>query len=227
MGVSVSSSVWAATAPRQQMYSGWISGQLAVQESAAIGDFVGQGRAIARRAAFEHVEDVHVAARERAGLDDLGQQLSGPAHERLALPVFVGAGRLAQKAQPRLGIAHAEHRLSARGCQFVARAAGSHLLANHFERIAGNRRRLGRQTRAGQLVLEQCCGRSLASSVSEVRGGPAWATVSTPARSKLSSFWIAAVLDRGPRSLTLSCHPKDLPIRVQSPLPLETVAEVS
>ena len=96
------------------MNSGRISASCRSRKLAAIGRLVGQGSAIARRAALEHVQNVHVRARERAGLDDLGQQLSGPADERLALAVFVGARRLAQKAEPRVRVAHAKHGLRAR-----------------------------------------------------------------------------------------------------------------
>src|SRR5208282_4811256 len=43
-----------------------------------------------------------------AALDDVGQQLTGAADKRLAAGVFVGAGRLADEHQLRVGIADAE-----------------------------------------------------------------------------------------------------------------------
>jgi hypothetical protein len=82
--------------------------QLPVEEAAAVGCFLRQRIAIAGRAAFEHVADVHVRALHAAGLDDFVEQLAGPAHERFAQTVFVGPRRLAEKAEPGVWIPHAK-----------------------------------------------------------------------------------------------------------------------
>ena len=92
--------------------------QLGVEVLAAVGGFVGQGRAVVRRPALEDVEDVDVLALQRAGLDDLVEQLAGAAHERLALAVFVGPGASPKKHEPGLRIADAEDRLRSRAGQF-------------------------------------------------------------------------------------------------------------
>ena len=90
---------------------------------------VGQRIAISGRPAFDHVEDVNIFALQPAGFDDFREQLPAAADERFAQPIFVRAGRFAQKAQSCRRIADAEHRLRPRAGQFAAaRAAGDFLL---------------------------------------------------------------------------------------------------
>src|SRR5688572_8107835 len=81
---------------------------LAEQVRLALLDFVGFGIAVAGRPAFDDVGDVDLIAREADGLDDLRQQLSGAADERLTALVFFLAGRLADEHQPRFGVADAK-----------------------------------------------------------------------------------------------------------------------
>ena len=56
--------------------------QLSFQVRLAYCNFRRQGIAIAGRTALEHVQDKHVFAAERAGGEDLVQQLAGGPHER-------------------------------------------------------------------------------------------------------------------------------------------------
>ncbi len=86
-------------------------------------DFVRLRIAVLRRAALDDVRDVDVLAREVDRFDDLRQQLAGAADERDALHVLVGARRLADEHQVRVGIADAEHDLLApERVQLAARA---------------------------------------------------------------------------------------------------------
>ncbi len=71
--------------------------------------FFGQRCAIAGRATFKNVQDIHVAALNVAGLDDLVEQLACRAHEGFALLIFISAGRFAHEAQTRMQVADAEH----------------------------------------------------------------------------------------------------------------------
>ena len=73
----------------------------------------GQRVAVARRAALHDVGDVHLVAGEPDALDEAGEQLPGPAHERLAGEVLLLAGTLADEQQVGVGIADAEHHLRA------------------------------------------------------------------------------------------------------------------
>ena len=62
-------------------------------------DLLRQRVAVVRRPALQDVGDVDLLALEQDGLQDLVEQLAGAAHERLALAVLVGAGRLADHHQ--------------------------------------------------------------------------------------------------------------------------------
>ena len=125
--------------------------QLAVEVLAAGGRLDRQRRAIAGRAAAEDVQDVDVLAAHLHALDDdVGEQLAGPAHERLATPIFVGAGRLAAKDQPRIGISHAKDRLDACAGQLAAALTGGHLPSDGRQgRHAGIALSCGRGSRGG------------------------------------------------------------------------------
>src|SRR6266576_322160 len=68
-------------------------------------DFVLLRIAIAGRAAFDDVGDVHVFTLQIDGFDDLRQQLTGTADKRDALQVLVAAWRLADEHQIRIRIA--------------------------------------------------------------------------------------------------------------------------
>ena len=85
-------------------------------------------RAVSRRPALDDVRDIHIFAPQAHGLDHVVEQLSGAAHEGLALLVFVSARSLADEHQLRLRIAHAEDDLLA--SLFVQTAAGA--VANIF-----------------------------------------------------------------------------------------------
>jgi hypothetical protein len=57
---------------------------------------------------LDDVCNVHVVTRQIDRLDDLRQQLPGPANERNPLAIFVPAGCFTNEHQVRIGIAHAE-----------------------------------------------------------------------------------------------------------------------
>ena len=69
--------------------------ELPLEEGPGVGAFLGRWRAIAGRSALERVEDKDFLALEAAGIDDPRQELTGPADEWLALPIFILAGRFA------------------------------------------------------------------------------------------------------------------------------------
>ena len=101
-------------------------GELLLEERLALGDLVGLGVAVARRAALQDVADVDVVAAEAHRLDHLGQQLAGGADERLAGAIFVGARRLADEDQRRVGVADAVDdvgALAVRACSACSRRA--------------------------------------------------------------------------------------------------------
>ena len=101
---------------------------LALEVVAAAARLLGARIAVAGRPALEHVGDVDVLPREAEGLQHRRQQLARAADERLALPVLLGAGRLADEHPAGRPAADAEHRLRARRMQFAPRA-GRHALA--------------------------------------------------------------------------------------------------
>src|SRR5690606_38441616 len=82
------------------------------------GRLFGSRVAIPRRTAAKDVADVQFLTLPAAGLDDLVEQLTGPAHERFSLSVLVATGSLADEHHPGVGIADAEHRLRPRRRQF-------------------------------------------------------------------------------------------------------------
>src|SRR5580700_7891138 len=65
--------------------------KLPLEVRAAVCTFAGLRRSVIRRSAFQRVENVDFFARKAAGNDDSIEQLAGPAHERLALPVFISS----------------------------------------------------------------------------------------------------------------------------------------
>ncbi len=127
MGVSTCNRFCAAARPETAEELRLDDRQLGVEVFTAVGGFVRQRRAIVRRPAAEDVHDVNVLAAEFHALgDDVGKQLTRPADERFALPVFVCARGLADEDQPGLRIAHAEDRLLAIGHQHRAARASGH-----------------------------------------------------------------------------------------------------
>ena len=99
-----------------------MAGELLLEERLARGDLVGLGVAVARRAALEDVADVDVVAAEAHRFDHLGQELAGGADERLAGAILVGARRLADEDQRRVGVADAEDDVGALGRELAALA---------------------------------------------------------------------------------------------------------
>jgi hypothetical protein len=97
--------------------------ELPLEEGAAVFGFVGERVAIVGGTALEDVHDIDVGALPAAGFDDLREQLPGPAYERLALPVFIRAGGLAEERDARPRAADAEHRLLATAGQLAAELA--------------------------------------------------------------------------------------------------------
>ena len=64
------------------------------------------------------------------------KQLPAAADERLAQSIFVGARRFAEKTQPGVRVADAEHRLRPRAGQLIAARAAGDFLLKHFQRQA-------------------------------------------------------------------------------------------
>src|SRR5688500_18210085 len=122
---------------------------LAEQEGLALLHLIAFGVAVAGRPALDHVGDVDLVAGQADGLDDLGQQLAGAAHERLAALVFFFTGRLADEHQPRFRIADAEDDLrAAESAQLTTTTVLTDVRLNGFKAVypakAGHHRSLRR-----------------------------------------------------------------------------------
>jgi hypothetical protein len=96
--------------------------ELLQQERLAGHDLVRLGCAIAGGPTFDDIADVYVLPAEAHRLDDLGEELPGAAHERLALGVLIGARRLAHEDQAGRGVSDSEDDLGAPGVQLAAGA---------------------------------------------------------------------------------------------------------
>src|SRR4051794_17938535 len=143
--------------------------QLAEEELATDLHFLGLGRAVLRRPAFNDVADVYVRAFEgnaffaRGALDHLCQKLAGPADERDPLLVLIGTRAFADKDQPGLLIADPEDELIAAGVQGAAGAVAD-VGENAQKSVAvGSEGRegddgLGRRKRIRSLTLPVLCG---------------------------------------------------------------------
>ena len=107
--------------------------QLPLEVAPAVGHFFRQRGTIVGRAAFEHVQDVHILSLPRAGFDDLVQELPGATNKRLALAIFIFSRRFAQEAQTRLQLADAEHSLGPLGRQFGAPRTMRHIVPKHIQ----------------------------------------------------------------------------------------------
>jgi len=107
--------------------------QLPFEEGPAIRRFVGLRRAVLGRAALQHVQDVDIFAFQRAGLDDLVQQLPGRSDERFSLPVFVGPWGFAEETQPGFRISSPKDGLGAALRQLVAQSTVNDLAAHPIE----------------------------------------------------------------------------------------------
>ena len=92
-------------------------------------DFLRPGVPVAGRSALQHVGNEHVLPLQARIGEQLVEVLARRAHEGLALQVFVLAGSFAHYKDPRLGVAHPEHRLGAAIGQ-EALLAGLHLGAD-------------------------------------------------------------------------------------------------
>ena len=106
-------------------------------ELLALLHLVGLGIPVARRPALDHVGDVDILPLHPDRLDDFRQQLTGTAHERLALDVFVRARRLADEHQVGARVPDAEHDLlPAERVQLAARAVAD-VVADGLQRVGG------------------------------------------------------------------------------------------
>ena len=151
MGVSTSKQVLRGTSPKAANELRLDDRQLGVEILAAVGRLHRQRRAVVRRPAAEDVHDVNVLAAEFHALgDDVGKQLTRPADERFALPIFVRARGLADKDQLGMRIADAENRLRAIGDQHRAARASGHPLGHFGQGLLARTRRAGRSLRAGR-----------------------------------------------------------------------------
>ncbi len=103
------------------------------QELLTLLDLVGLRIPVARRPALDHVCNVHVRARKADGGDDLRQQLPRPPDERLALDIFIGARRLANKHEVSIRITDAVHDLLPSHRVQLAPRAIAQVLANRFQ----------------------------------------------------------------------------------------------
>ena len=111
--------------------------ELAKKERRAGFDFVGLGRAIFRRTAFDNVADVDILAAETHGFDHLREQFSGAADERQALDIFIVARAFADENEFRRGAARAEYDVGALLAELAAFAVAD-VGANAFESVAGD-----------------------------------------------------------------------------------------
>jgi hypothetical protein len=99
-------------------------------------DLVGLRVAVAGRPTFQDICHKGVPHPVEADLlEQLVEQLPGPAHERLALAVLLRAGRLADEHQVGVGVAHAEDRVRARLAQRAAPAV-AHLVVEPDQVLA-------------------------------------------------------------------------------------------
>src|SRR6266540_897814 len=89
--------------------------------------------AVARRAALDHVRDVHVLARQADPLEELVEELARLADERIALLVFVEARGLPDEQEVCVGVSDAENDLRAARRQPAARAGSG------FDRVRRER----------------------------------------------------------------------------------------
>ena len=90
IGTLLCSSVCTANLPKPTMIFGANEIDLFLEKRLAGRDLVRLGIAIFRRPAFDDIGDIDVLALEpHAFGDDIGEQLAGPADERLALQIFV------------------------------------------------------------------------------------------------------------------------------------------
>ena len=88
--------------------------ELIFKIAAAICKFVGQRIAISGRPAFDHVEDIDVFPFDPTRFNNLIEQLTAAANERLSQSIFVCSRRFAKKAEAGLRITDAEHGLRPR-----------------------------------------------------------------------------------------------------------------
>ena len=93
---------------------GSISSHLVEQVGAAGLDLDRLRVAVAGRPAHQHVGDEDLVALEPDPLEQLGQQPTGPAHERQSLAILLGPRRLAHEHQVGVGVAGAEDDLGPR-----------------------------------------------------------------------------------------------------------------
>ena len=106
MGSAVLRSHWRAELAEADEHARPDRADLRLEERLAGQDLVGLGVAVLGRPAFQDVRDADVGPPHlQALLDDVGQELPGPAHEREALLVLFGPRRLAD-----------EHRARPAGC---------------------------------------------------------------------------------------------------------------
>src|SRR5262245_56876547 len=92
---------------------------------------------VARRPALDDVRDVDILASEADRFDDLGEQLTGTADERLTLNVFVAARRLAGEHQVGLWMSDAEHDLPPAERMQLAPCAIADVAPYRDERLGG------------------------------------------------------------------------------------------
>ena len=94
---------------------------LAEQKGLAGHDLVGLRIAIFRRPALDDVADVDFRAGDpHPAFDDIGEQLAGAAHERLATHVLIGARRFTDKHQVGMRVADAENDIMAKRVKLAA-----------------------------------------------------------------------------------------------------------
>ena len=119
----MSSSRQAALLPSATISRGAISSICRSRYGRARLRFERFGGAVVRRTAFQHVRDVDVLSALEAERDQHAvQQLAGGADERLALRIFVGAGRLADEHPLRVCVAYAGDGRPPRPAQPAGRA---------------------------------------------------------------------------------------------------------
>ena len=133
------------------MTRGRIAVDLGEQERLAGAHLVRRGITVVGRAALDDVGDVHVVPPEIDRLDDPGEQLARPPHERYALQILVAPRRLADEHQLGIRIPDPEDERPPSTVQLAARAVAE-LLADLPQALgAGSRGRRGHLVEHRQL----------------------------------------------------------------------------
>ena len=148
---------------------------------------------IARRPTAIDVADDHFFAFQAHRFNHLRQQLTGAAHKRFALGIFISAGRLADEHQTRLWIAVRVHDLRAPGTQRASGAVSADIAPDVFESFRGRRQRRtwrGESPKrpSGRGALTRAGGGAVRANSADVAAGGAAAGIAEAISRGASTF---------------------------------------